>query len=167
MLTKIARTLRIGRSSAAKVNAASMAKPAGNVLTPAEADHWQQERQYWREQFKGWLQRHYGRPMHRLQDDDATVPAPHLVAQIQAQRKCCPDVYFATGLRTVLDFLRELDDHHFAPERFASILEFGVGLGRLIRHFMPLNAQLAGCDVTSEAIEFTRRALGDRVELAC
>ena len=73
MLTKIARSLRIRRANPPAVAVASMPRSKELGLTPAEADHWRAERQYWRDQFKAWLELHGGSGLHALQDDDATV----------------------------------------------------------------------------------------------
>jgi SAM-dependent methyltransferase len=133
---------------------------------PADAAHWQAERQYWHDALQGWMSQHYGLALHPLQSDDATVPQPQLIDQIQNRLKCHPDVYFATGYRTMLDYLRELHDQRVAPQRFERILEFGVGLGRLIRHFLPFGCQRFGCDVTADCLEFTQRVLGNYVTLS-
>jgi SAM-dependent methyltransferase len=165
MLTKIARSLRFrGRRPAKDVAAKASGKQTA-TLTSAEIELWRQERQYWRARLREWFQKQYGCGLDPIQDDDATVPSHGLVAQIQTQRKCHPDVYFATGCRNVLEFLRELQAHGFTPDRYERILEFGVGLGRLIRHFVPLKARLFGCDVTPDALDFTRKVLGTRVAL--
>ncbi|MEJ7708820.1 MAG: class I SAM-dependent methyltransferase [Pyrinomonadaceae bacterium] len=46
-----------------------------------------------------------------------------------------------------------------------NILEMGVGMGRVILHYFPFETNLYGCDVTPEALSWTRLKLGHRVNL--
>src|SRR5262245_16440950 len=101
MLTKLARSLRIRSRRPTKDAAGKNAA----TLTSAEVEQWRQERQYWRARLCEWFQRQFGCGLDPIQDDDSTVPNHGLVAQIQTQRKCHPDVYFATGCRNALEFL--------------------------------------------------------------
>ena len=133
---------------------------------PATAAMWRAEREYWREKLSSWLADQYNLTFHPLQEDDSTVPETSVVGQIQNTAKANPDVYFATGYRHALEFLRELHHHGFEPRQFSRILEFGVGSGRLIRQFLPFQWQLFGCDVTPDALDFARRVLGDHVQLS-
>lgn len=131
-----------------------------------EADHWRDERAYWRERIRDWYREQYGLALHPIQDDASNVPPAELVDAIQKSGKANPDTFLATGARTMLSVLEELRDHGADPRRFERILEFGVGLGRLIRHLYPLPAELHGCDVTDGVVAFTRATHGDRVQLA-
>jgi SAM-dependent methyltransferase len=163
MLRQLARTFKLPGSRRSRSGAGSL---GGTSAAGDDAVHWRAERAYWHRQLTQWMQARYNLGLDRVQEDDATVPDQRLAARIQNSAKAHPDVYFATGYRTVLDYLRELTDHGFAPERFESILEFGVGLGRLIRHFVPFRCHKHGCDVTPEVLDFTRQALGQQVTLA-
>ncbi len=46
-----------------------------------------------------------------------------------------------------------------------SVLEMGVGLGRLIIHYLPFNIELHGCDVTQPVADWTTERLGDRINI--
>lgn len=144
------------------------AAPAKIAAQPSklDAEHWLSERRYWSGKLRDWMWNQYQLPLHPLQADDATVPEPKLVSHIQNPQKCNPDNYFATGNRAVLNFLRELHDHGANPMTFERMLEFGVGLGRLMRHFVSFPCQRFGCDVTADVLDFSRRTLGRHVELA-
>jgi len=128
--------------------------------------HWQGERAYWSECLADWYQRKYSLTLDPIQNDPTQVPPLKLVTRIQKTEKAQPDAFLATGQRTVLSYLQELDDFGYDPRRFERILDFGVGLGRLLRHYYPLSAELYGCDVVTEVIEFSRQCLGQRVMLA-
>lgn len=161
MLRKLARSLRLRGAWRPARSGADASRSA-----PDERAQWRDEREYWRDKLADWMRTHYQLPLHRLQEDDTTVPDPQLAAKIQNTSKGHPDIYFATGCRTALDYLRELNDHGFDPRRFERILEFGVGLGRLIRHFVPFACHRDGCDVTAEVVEFTRPMLAGHVQVA-
>ena len=45
------------------------------------------------------------------------------------------------------------------------MLDFGVGLTRLIRHYYPFEAELHGCDVTASAIDYYRSCCSDRLHV--
>jgi len=166
MLTKWFRPQHRHAAGRKPPNQSASAGPAVAQQSVVDAAHWRAERQYWAGKLRDWLADQYGLPMHQLQEDDATVPASTLVSQIQNPQKCSPDNYFATGSRTVLTYLRELHHHGFAPNRFEKILEFGVGLGRLMRHFVSFPCQRFGCDITADALNFTRGVLGQHVQLS-
>lgn len=134
---------------------------------PAQNDadnYWQAEREYWVSRLKQTMQIRYELGLHEIQDDDTSTPPLALVEQIQSAEKANPDVFIASGCRTALSYLDELHDHGFDPRRFSRILEFGVGLGRLIRHFYPFSAELIGCDVTPTVVQYTQKSLGSRLE---
>lgn len=75
---------------------------------------------------------------------------------IQHGAKANPDAFFATGARAMLIYLRELSDHGVDPRNVGSVLDFGIGFGRLIRHWLPIGPALFGTDVTEEAVAFCR-----------
>ncbi len=130
---------------------------------PDFSAYWAEERAYWSGRFTQTLKDFYDLDVHPIQVDDSRVPSLDLVTQIQDDQKAEIDVYFATGLRTALTHLHELRDHGLDPRQFGRILEMGVGLGRLIRHYFPFKAELFGCDVTPSVLDFVQRSLGDRV----
>jgi SAM-dependent methyltransferase len=124
---------------------------------------WSAERVYWRNRFAQTLHTNYGLKMNPLEDDDDAVPSLELVDAIQDEHKAQKDVFIATGFRTVHTHLAELRDHGFDPLRFQRILEMGVGLGRLIRHYLPFPAELHGCDVTESVLAFVVQTLASKI----
>lgn len=130
----------------------------------ADQDHWDKERAYWVARMGDWYREKYSLELDPIQTDTARVPPIELVAEIQGKGKALPDAFLASGLRTALHYLEELDDHGYDPRDFGRILDFGVGLTRLIRHYYPFPAELHGCDVTESAVRFSRECCGDRVK---
>ena len=156
------------RQKASKIIRKALAVLAHTSSTPANdvgRTDWAEERAYWKSRLTQTLQETYGLEMHPIQGDDSTAPTMKLVSQIQDPQKANADVFFATGLRTVHTHLLELRDHGFDPRDFGRIMEMGVGLGRLIRHYFPFSAELFGCDVTDSVLGFVETSLGHRVSI--
>jgi len=130
-----------------------------------EREHWRAERAYWFERMQEWYRARYGLALCDVQMDDATTPDGALVNSIQDAQKANPDAFFATGYRTMLFYLEELHDWGVDPMSLSSVLEMGVGLGRLLRHWSPFPAVLHGCDITPPVVEFCMSVLGDRAEI--
>ena len=128
--------------------------------------HLRKERAYWHGQMECWYREKYDLQLHPIQNDRASVPPPNLVAEIQPKAKANSVSFIASGQRLVMFYLRELNDHGFDPRSFERILDFGVGFGRLIRHYYPFSAELHGCDVTDSAVTYSRGCYGDRATLA-
>lgn len=126
---------------------------------------WKAERLYWHKKISDFYKSHYGVDLHPIQSDDFIVAPLDVVTAIQGITKANRDCFFATGYCTSLAYQEELLDHHFDLRRMERLLEFGVGLGRLIIHYYPFKAELHGCDVTKAALEFARAKLGQRVKL--
>jgi len=126
---------------------------------------WAEERAYWRQILADFYQRQYGLSLHESQSDDSLVPPLDTVAKIQKLNKADPDGFFASGYRAVWTYHTELCDYGAQVDKMQNILEMGVGMGRLIVHYFPFAANLHGCDVTPEAIAWTRSKLGHRVQL--
>jgi len=103
--------------------------------------------------------------LHASQTDSSLVPPLETVVKIQQANKADPDAFFASGYRSALAYQTALCDYDAPVDRMENILEMGVGLGRLIIHYFPFKARLFGCDVTPEAIEWTRSKLGHRVQI--
>jgi hypothetical protein len=139
--------------------------PPANALAGQTAAHVEAELEYWRGQLSDLMRSRYGLELSPIQADVATAPAAELVVQIQNPNKANHTNFIASGLRQACLYLRELHDYGYDPRRFGRILEFGVGLGRLIRHYFPFPAELHGCDVTDAVLDFTRKSLGGRVRL--
>jgi len=107
----------------------------------------------------------FGLSLHPLQSDPSIVPSLDVAGNVQAPNKSHPDTFFATGCRQALDYLKELEGQGLDPRRMDAILEFGVGTGRLLVHYLPFKAALYGCDVNPLAVEWTRRTLGKRADI--
>jgi SAM-dependent methyltransferase len=127
--------------------------------------HWAAERQYWTERAREWYREKYDLPLAPIQTDTTMVPPFELIAEIQTKAKAHPDAFLASGLRTALYYLEALHDHGFDAREFANILDFGIGLARLIRHYYPFEAKLYGCDVTASVVDYTRNRHGDRLDV--
>lgn len=132
---------------------------------PADAvEHWRGERAYWMAR----LEEHYnaalGVGLDPLQSDDLATPGRE-ARIIQYTAKANPDAFYATGARATLLYLQELTDHGVDPRSLDAVLEFGVGFGRLIRHWLPIGPELFGTDATPEAVAFCREHLGHRVDM--
>lgn len=128
-------------------------------------DGWTEERSYWRKVLEDFYQCQYGLHLHQAQTDDSIVPPVETVAKIQNVNKADPDGFFASGYRAVWAYQTELCDYGAHVNKMQNILEMGVGLGRLIVHYFPFEANLYGCDVTPEVIAWTKAKLGHRVQL--
>lgn len=137
-----------------------------NAAVDQDREHWRAERAYWFERMRDWYRDRYDLALCDVQSDDAATPDGALVNSIQDGRKANPDAFFATGYRTMLLYLEELHDWGVDPASLSSVLEMGVGLGRLLRHWSPFPAALYGCDITPPVVEFCRSVLGGRAEIA-
>jgi SAM-dependent methyltransferase len=135
------------------------------IPTPAFDEKWSEERFYWRRILEDFYRDTYDLSLHESQSDDSLVPPLETVAKIQQVNKADPDGFFASGYRTVWGYQMELSDYGAQVNTMQTILEMGVGLGRLILHYFPFKANLYGCDVTPEAISWTKSKLGHRVQL--
>lgn len=68
--------------------------------------------------------------------------------------------YFKLGLEEVDEFVECLRNEDLSIKTFKSILDFGCGCGRLIRHFRSLtDAELHGCDYDEKLIKWCSRKL--------
>jgi SAM-dependent methyltransferase len=136
----------IGRPEPGKLTALTTLSP-----TLPSAAQWTEERRYWRARLLDLYASRYGiAGLHRIQDNDATVPPRELVALVQSPHMGTPDGFWGSSFRGACCYLEELHDHGFDPRRMERILDFGVGLGRLLVNYLPFNAQLFGCDVTPQ-----------------
>jgi SAM-dependent methyltransferase len=74
--------------------------------------------------------------------------------------KARPDWYFSTGYGAALQILTTLEQHSFDLANLRSVLEFGCGSARVLRHFRNIEyLSLAGSDANPKAIEWARRNL--------
>lgn len=133
--------------------------------TRARRRYWANERRYWDGQMRAWYRERYDLELDPIQTDESRVPSPGLTRKIQPGGRANPVAFVASGQRLVMTYLRDLDEHGFDPRAFERILDFGVGFGRLVRHYYPFRAELHGCDVTAVAAEFSKRCYGGRVAI--
>jgi SAM-dependent methyltransferase len=129
-------------------------------------DHWRAEREYWLGRLEAYYKEAFGVGLDRLQTDDDATPGAR-VGVIQDIAKSNPDAFYATGARGVLFYLQELRDHGVDPASLNTVLEFGLGFGRLLRHWLPIGPRLFGCDVTPQAAEYCSDLFGDRASIHC
>ena len=122
------------------------------------------ELSYWTSRLRDLMRERFHLELHPIQTDTRLAPPREYVAEIQDPSKADPDVFVASGCRSMRFYLDELHDHGVNVAELSRILEFGVGLGRLIRHLFPFKAKLYGCDATARALAYTKSTLGHRVE---
>ena len=130
-----------------------------------EDAHWAAELAYWTERTRNWYRDKYGLELDPIQTNTDLVPPFELIAEIQTKGKAKPDAFLASGQRTTMFYLEALDHHGFDPRDFSRILDFGVGLTRLIRHYYPFKAELHGCDVTANAVDYCQSCCSDRLNV--
>lgn len=71
-----------------------------------------------------------------------------------------PEWYFGSGYRGVWTVLTTLEQYGGDPARLRSVLEFGCGSARVLRHFRDIvGLALAGADANLKAIEWDRQNL--------
>ena len=109
-------------------------------LTPGEA-------QRWRAELTALCRSEYGIELHPLQSDRSVVPPKAVVDKVQGSSKSDPGTFFGTGYREMVRYLSELKDHGFSVARMERMLDFGVGTGRVLLHFLPFAIERHGCDV--------------------
>ncbi|HVT88798.1 MAG TPA: class I SAM-dependent methyltransferase, partial [Tepidisphaeraceae bacterium] len=107
----------------------------------------------------------FGLELDPMQVDLSSTPELALIQTIQTANKGNPQVFLSTGLRTAMDYIREIESAGLSLPACERILEFGVGFGRLLRHFLPFQAKLVGCDIVPEVVEWTKKSLGSRTEI--
>lgn len=148
--------------------AAPTARPTTDRAAPHQpasaVEHWKAERAYWTGRLEAHYRDAFGVGLDPLQSDDNATPGGRTTL-IQDAAKANPDAFYATGARTILLYLQELTDHAFNPSSFRRVFEFGLGFGRLIRHWLPIVPELAGSDVTPQAVDFCTQTFGDRIPI--
>lgn len=128
-------------------------QPRNKRMTPREA-------QYWRGALATLYLSAYGVAMHPLESDVAIVPPKTVVDIVQGRGKDDPSTFFGSGCRETFRYHSLLRAHGFDVTRMQRMLDFGVGTGRILVHFLPFALERYGCDVTPEALAWTSRTLG-------
>ena len=118
--------------------------------------------EYWLETMRCHYENAYSLELHKCQSDLELVPGKELVVKIQSAAKADPKIFYTSAYQSILNYLNELRDVGAHIETMDNILEFGVGYARLLRQLFPFKANLHGCDVTPETIEWCNRHLSGR-----
>ena len=128
---------------------------------------WAEERDYWLGVMRDFYRTTYGLELHASQTDSVLIPPVETITKVQRANKAERAAFFASGYRGALAYQTELLDYGLPVHRMHNILEMGLGFGRLIIHYFPFETKLYGCDVTPEAVAWTRSKLahGVRIEL--
>ena len=130
------------------------------------AGEFAEERKYWFAKMTAFYQQEYGLSVLPIQSDPAIVPPLEIVGATQFPDTSMPDAFLFNGCQKSIEYLTELRDHGCDVRQMKNILEFGVGFGRLIVHYLPFAVNLYGCDVTESTLNWTKKALGDKVRLS-
>jgi SAM-dependent methyltransferase len=104
----------------------------------------------------GWRVAH---PRLRASSADASIPPPRLRVR-SGPRHLDPDFFLASGRRHADLIQSVLADDGTSIESLRSLLDFGCGSGRVIRHWSNLqNTEIHGCDLNPDAVEWCSRHL--------
>ncbi|MCC7358206.1 MAG: class I SAM-dependent methyltransferase [Anaerolineales bacterium] len=86
------------------------------------------------------------------------LPAPRLMSFVTGTTDF--NWFLLSGRQGALSIEAILQKNKLALPRFSAVLDFGCGIGRVIRHFNRLRGpRLFGCDYNPELIEWCRRNL--------
>jgi SAM-dependent methyltransferase len=99
----------------------------------------------------------------RTGPDSLPLPPDDLITQAAGAFRMTPDEraqrFFEGGRRTMRLLNEALSRHDSAFESCASILDFGCGCGRVIRHLGNLGADLHGCDRNAAMVSWCQAHL--------
>jgi len=107
----------------------------------------------------------YSLELHPLQSDPNVVPPVEVVNQVQGRSKSDVDTFLGTGYRDVVRYLDQMNDNGGDVLGMHRMLDFGIGTGRISLHFLPFNIERFGCDVNPVSVEWSRKTLGDFVDV--
>jgi SAM-dependent methyltransferase len=119
---------------------------------------------YYKREFHNYVRRKFGK-YYRPESSGPAAPAELITTEaLMSERdlaiKTRPDWYFSTGYESALNILTTLEQHSFDLANLRSVLEFGCGSARVVRHFRNIgNLSLAGSDANPKAIEWARQNL--------
>lgn len=120
--------------------------------------------QYKKAMYLSYLKRTFG-PRFRPRDPGPLAP-PDLIEtealmhvdDLKVRKK--PEWYFGSGYREAWTVLTTVEQYGADPQALQSVLEFGCGSARVIRHFRYVQGlQLAGTDANARPIEWDRENL--------
>lgn len=115
----------------------------------------------YRERLAEVLWRDFHLKMHRLQTEPSVLPPRGVVAKVQGSNTADANSFFGGAYRDMINYLEALRSNGFDITRMERMLDFGVGTGRMLLHFLPFQLERYGVDVNPAAIEWTSRKLGD------
>lgn len=127
-------------------------------LSKAELHEREAELAYWESALSEKLGQS-GLTMSEFQRDHDLVPPLEQIRTIQSESKAEPNLFLSSGMQAAVYYLEELERAGARVQDFNRILEFGVGFGRILRHFSPYQAELFGCDVTPNVIDWCNENL--------
>jgi SAM-dependent methyltransferase len=113
----------------------------------------------YRQQLAEILKRDFGLAMHPLQSDPSFLPPPDLVDKVQGSNTADLNTFFGASYRDMAFTLEVLHAHGFDLARMERMLDFGVGMGRMLAQFLPFPLQRYGVDVNPVAVAWASRQL--------
>jgi SAM-dependent methyltransferase len=106
------------------------------------------------------LWRDFRLTMHPLQAEPSVLPPRAVVARVQGSNTADANSFFGAAYRDMVNYLDALRTHGFDVARMERMLDFGVGTGRMLLHFLPFPIQRYAVDVNPAAVEWTSQRLG-------
>ena len=119
---------------------------------------------YKRLSYLGYMKRKFGNRF-RNQDPGPIAPAELIETEALMQKddlriRATPIWYFGSGYKEARAVLGAAEDHGLDMSRLRSVLEFGCGSARVLRHFRGISGlELIGADANPKPIEWNRRNL--------
>jgi len=129
-----------------------------------QINHVKEERLYWENVINDYYKK-YDLKMHPLQNDDSIVPPKEILKKVQCKNHASPDYFFSQGYYDAYTYFNALEKYNVNLNSEQSILDFGVGFGRLLINWFPFNVSLYGCDITPEAVSWSKQNYSDRAEI--
>ena len=131
----------------------------------ARSDELKAEKEYWANMLNQFYTK-YNLKMHPLQSDESVVPPTQMLNKVQYKNHANPDYFFTQSYYDAFSYFNTLEKHNVKLGRIDSILDFGVGFGRLLINFFPFSANLFGCDITPEAVSWSKEKYSDRATIS-
>jgi SAM-dependent methyltransferase len=103
-----------------------------------------------------WRAARYG-PQSQVAPDGLPLPPPDLILLVAGTTDA--SWFLSAGARAAESVTSALAKNGLDIRRFRSILDFGCGCGRVIRHWRGLPARLHGCDFNRRLVTWCRRHL--------
>jgi SAM-dependent methyltransferase len=113
-----------------------------------------------RQRLADMLWRDFRLNMHPLQTEPGVLPPRDVVAKVQGSNTADASSFFGAAYRDMANYLEALRTHGFDVMSMKRMLDFGVGTGRMLLHFLPFPLERYGVDVNPAAVEWTAQKLG-------